>query len=100
MKTIVRAVEKLTLKRLLDDAAGFDVVFLTEGGQVRFALMPADEDDQEVCALKSNAQFMAYLTDCEERAKHGPRRSLKEMQETYGTASAHRPLRKKAGKAH
>ncbi len=61
MKTLSVPVEGLTLKQLLKKAARQDVVFLTTGGEMRYALVPADEGDQEICALRSNTEFLAYL---------------------------------------
>ncbi len=83
MKTVSLAIEGLSLERLLREATDHDVVFLTEQGVVHFALMTADEGDQEICALKSNAEFMAYLTECKERAQTRPRTSLQEMRKLY-----------------
>ena len=53
-------------------------------GEIKFALMHADDGDQEVCALKSNSEFMAYLTDCHQRADSEPRFSLEQVREMYG----------------
>ncbi len=88
MKTVSLAIEGLTLDRLLNEAGDKNVVFLTMAGEVRFALMPADEGDQEVCALKSNAEFMAYLTECKERAKTRPRASIEQIRGSYGLPPA------------
>jgi hypothetical protein len=43
-----------------------------------------DEGDSEICALRSNAAFMAYLSACEERARTRPRKSLQQIRELYG----------------
>lgn len=83
MKTISLR-EGLTLDRLLEEAASGDVVFLTVDGEVRFALVAVDEGDQEICALRSNADFMAYLSACEERARTRSRKSLQQIRELYG----------------
>lgn len=84
MKAISLPVEGLTVERLLQEAAG-GVVFLTNGGQVRFAVLPADEGDEEIIALCGNANFMAYLTECEQRARTRPRKSLREIRNRYGS---------------
>ena len=83
MKTLSLDSKSLTLEHLLEEAAQGEVVFLTSGGQTRFALMSADEGDEEAYALKSNAEFMAYLTEAEQRARTRPRKSMQEIQQLY-----------------
>ena len=85
MKTISLDSKSLPLEKLLSEAAQGEVVFLTTQGQTRFALVSADEGDQEVCALKSNPEFLAYLTGAEERARTRPRKTLQEIRELYGS---------------
>jgi hypothetical protein len=75
---------KLAGEDIFREAAGGEVVFLIEGGEARFALVAVDEADREVFALWSNPEFLAYLDSCRERAKSGPRKSLREMRESYG----------------
>ena len=84
MTTSSLALEGLTLERLIQEAANRDVVFLTANGETQFALMSADEGDQEVCALRSNTEFMAYLAEAKQRALTGPRKSLEEIKALYG----------------
>jgi antitoxin (DNA-binding transcriptional repressor) of toxin-antitoxin stability system len=74
----------LTVTQLLAEAARGDVVFLTEGGETRFALVAADEGDREVFALRSNAEFLADLTAFEQRARTRPRRTLEEVRARFG----------------
>jgi hypothetical protein len=88
MKRTSLAVEGLTLERLLKEAAGKDVIFLTQAGETRFALMAADEGDEEVAALRSNPEFIAYLAECKKRALKGPRHTIEEIRELYGLASS------------
>jgi antitoxin (DNA-binding transcriptional repressor) of toxin-antitoxin stability system len=83
MKTMTLETPGLTLDRLLQEAAGGEMIVLTADGQPRFALVAMDEGDQEVFALRSNAEFMAYLTDCQEHARKGPRRSLEEVRRRF-----------------
>ena len=61
MKLATLATEKLTVPRLLATAARDKAVFLTVRDNVRYVLLPADDGDQEVCALQNNAEFMALL---------------------------------------
>ena len=41
------------------------------------------EDDQEVLALRSNADFIAYLDECKLRARREPTKSLEEIKKLY-----------------
>jgi len=84
VKTTTLPIEGLNLDRLLQEAGDQDVVFLRTNGEVKFAIMHADESDQEVCALKSNPEFMAYLTECHQLADSEPRFSLEQLREMYG----------------
>ena len=64
MKTISIDSSQTNLEGVLREAADGEVVFLTTDGLPRFALVPVDESDQEVFALRSNSEFMAYLDEC------------------------------------
>jgi hypothetical protein len=98
VKKTILPIEGLTLEQMRRQAATHDVVFLTAKGKIRFALMPADEGDEEVCALKSNPEFMAYLTESKERAKTAPRTSLKEIRQMFGIPALTSNSRKRANK--
>ncbi len=84
MKTVSLPVEGLTLEQVLQEAAQGRIVFLTSGGYVQFAVAPADDGDEEITALRSNPDFLTYLTECAERARSRPRKTLRQMQELYG----------------
>jgi predicted dienelactone hydrolase len=84
MKYTTLAAEKLTVPRLLAAAARDKAVFLTVADNVRFVLLPADEGDQEVCALRNNAEFMAYLEGCIERGKTGKTYTLEQVKAELG----------------
>jgi hypothetical protein len=84
MKHTTLAAERLTLRRLLANAARDRAVFLTLRSRVRFVLLPADDGDQEVCALGNNSKFMAYLEDCIERARTGKTKTLAAIRAKYG----------------
>ena len=79
MKQLALESAGLTLERVLEEAAAGEVVFLTSGGEPAFALVKADESDAEICALRSNAKFMAFLAECEARARTQPRKTLDEF---------------------
>jgi hypothetical protein len=93
MKTTTLPIEGLNLDQLLQEAGTQDVVFLRSNGEIKFALMHADDSDQEAYALKSNPEFMAYLTECHQRAESEPRFSLEQVREMYGLppSNASRP---------
>ncbi len=84
MKHRTEAIEGLTLDRLLKDAAPMGAVFLSRKGRIRYVLMHADDGDQEVCALRNNPEFMAYLEQCTERALKGPRYTLEDVKARLG----------------
>ena len=83
MKTVSLDSPQLTLEGVLRDAADGEVVFLTTGGLPRFALVAVDEGDQEVLALRSNTDFLAYLDESKLRARRGPTRSLAEIKALF-----------------
>jgi antitoxin (DNA-binding transcriptional repressor) of toxin-antitoxin stability system len=83
VKTVAIDSPKFTLEGLLHEAAEGEVVFLTADGTPRFALVAVDEGDQEAFVLGSNTEFMAYLSECKERALRGPRKSLQEIRKIY-----------------
>src|SRR6266566_2963995 len=84
MKYLTLAAEDLTLPRLLTEAKRYRAVFLKVGKHVRYVLTPADDGDEEVCALQNSAKFMAYLEECAKRAKMGRTRTLAEIRAKYG----------------
>src|SRR5437762_197177 len=81
VKSISLEVQGLTLERVLKEAAGDEVVFLTTNGKIRFAVLPADESDEEVLAIRSNAELMQYLAECSERARTAPRKSMQQIRD-------------------
>lgn len=84
MKSARIDASKATLSELLGTAEQNDVVFVQTEGHTRFAVIPADESDEEILALRSSAEFMAYLADAERRAAAGPRKSLQQVRESLG----------------
>ncbi len=61
-----------------------DVAFVQSNERTRFVMIPADESDEEVLALRSNAEFMNYLADAEQRALTRPRKSLQRIRDSFG----------------
>ncbi len=85
MKTISIDSSQTNLEGVLREAAEGEVVFLTTAGLARFALVAVDEGDQEILALRSNADFMAYLDECKLRARQEPSKSIEEIKRLYCT---------------
>lgn len=84
MKSATLDASQVTLSELLGTAEQNDVVFVQKEGHTRFAVIPADESDEEILALRSSAEFMAYLADAERRAAAGPRKTLQQVRESLG----------------
>ena len=61
-----------------------EIVDLTRGGRKRFVVVPLDEMDKEVLAIRKNACLMAYIGACSERARTGPTKSLVEIRAKFG----------------
>ncbi len=86
MKSATLDSSQMTVSELLGAAEQNDVVFIQSNGQTRFAVVPADDSDEEVLALRSNAEFMSYLADAERRAAAGPRKTLQQIRESLGVS--------------
>lgn len=83
MKSATLDASQVTLSELLGTAEQNDVVFVQKEGHTRFAVIAADESDEEILALRSSAEFMTYLADAERRAAAGPRKTLQEIRESF-----------------
>jgi hypothetical protein len=93
MKTLALDSGGLTLEQLLREAVGNSVVFLTDKGKTRYALVPADDFDQEISALQQNPEFMAYLTELEKDARNKPCKTIEAVRKEFGLPT--RPAPKK-----
>ena len=49
-----------------------------------------DDGDREVLALRSNADFLAHLDACKQRARTQPRMTLAEIREHFGDDAGER----------
>ena len=87
MKSATLDASQVTLSELLGTAEQNDVVFVQTDGHTRFAIVPADESDEEILALRSSAEFMTYLADAERRAAIGPRKTLQQIRDSFGMSS-------------
>ncbi len=84
MKTIAIETENRPLAEWLPRGDSEEVVYLTQGGRARFVVVPLDEGDEEVLAMRENERFMAYLAECVERARKGPTKSLAQIKAELG----------------
>ncbi len=64
MKTLAIETETRMLSELLAGEKSNGVIYLTKKGRTRYALVPLDEGDEEVVAIRQNTKLMAYLTKC------------------------------------
>jgi hypothetical protein len=84
MKTNVIETENRPLAEWLPKEDSEEVVYLTREGRARFVVVPLDEGEEEVLAVQKNAQLMAYITACVERARHGPTKTLAQIKAELG----------------
>ena len=87
MKRATLDASQVTLSELLGTAEQNDVVFVQTDGHTRFAIVSADESDEEILALRSSDEFMTYLADAERRAATGPRKTLQQIRDSFGLSS-------------
>ena len=83
MKTLEMDSTEVTLKKALRQARRGEIVFLTIRGNTKFVVAPADNDDREICALRSNQEFLDHLTQLEKEAHSRPMKSLEEVRARY-----------------
>jgi hypothetical protein len=86
MKEIAIETERRPLTKWLPRENSDEVVRLTRGGRIRFILVPFDDGDEEVLAIRKNKRLMAYIEECVQRARRGPTKSLEEIEEELGLA--------------
>ena len=84
MKTIAIETETRPVAEWLPQEDSEEVVYLTREGRTRFVLVPLDEGDEEVLAVQKNAKLMAYISDCVERARKGPTKTLAQIKAELG----------------
>ena len=84
MKTIAVETETRPLREWLPKEDSDEVVYLTQEGRTRYILVPLDEGDEEVLAIQKNAELMTYITECVERARKGPTKSLAQIKAEIG----------------
>jgi hypothetical protein len=68
-----------TTLRIVNGQNGKEVIYLTKKGRARYALVPLDEGDEEVLAIRRNTRLMRYLDKAGKSARKGPRKTLEEI---------------------
>ena len=99
MRTVPVESTGQTLRTLLPKMSKEEAVFLTVEGEVRFVVLPADEGDQEILAMRGNRRLMEFLDRCGQRARTGPRKSLKDIRSEDTTRKAPSGARRANGKS-
>ena len=61
-----------------------EVIYLTKDGQAAFAVVPLDEGDREILAMRKNKKLMAHIEELTRLALEGPRKSLADVKKKYG----------------
>lgn len=84
MKTIEIEAEQRPLSELLAENQGEDVIYLTRKGQMLYALVPFDDMDEEMVAVRNNPKLMAYLDECFRRARKEPGIKLEDLKKELG----------------
>jgi hypothetical protein len=79
VKTIEIETETRPLAELLPAEDNEEVIYLTRGGRARFVLVPLDEGDEEVLAVRKNEKLMAHIGELVERARKGTTKSLRQL---------------------
>ncbi|MBI3821905.1 MAG: hypothetical protein HY289_04400 [Planctomycetes bacterium] len=85
--------EKRPIAEWLPRGNSNELVYLTRRGRKKFVVVPLDDMDQEVMAIRKNAALMAHIHELSERARKGPTKSIDEVRAELGI-----PRRKKKSK--
>ena len=83
MKVIQLENESRSLAKLLGLARSEPLVFTRKGRPVA-ALLDVASDDLETLALRTNAEFQAYLRQCRDRHQRESGTSLEQVRARYG----------------
>lgn len=84
MKTVEIENERRPLTEWLPSDDSEEVIYLTRAGRARFVLVPLDEGDEEVLAVRNNKKLMAAIESFVERGQKGPRKSLNQIRAQLG----------------
>jgi hypothetical protein len=81
MKTLAIETETGRLSELLAGKHAKEIIYLTKNGRAKYAVVPLDDADAEVVAIRRNKKLIAYLDKCVESARKGPRKTLEEIEQ-------------------
>jgi hypothetical protein len=84
MKTIPIETERRPIKDWLPKKNLREVIYLTKNGEAAYAVVPLDEGDREVLAIRKNKKLMARIEELTRLALEGPRKSLADIKKKYG----------------
>ncbi len=85
MKTVDIETEGRPFVEWLPKEDSEEVVYLTRGGRARFIVIPLDEGDEEVLAIRKNEKLMARIAECVERGRRGATKSLAQIKAELAT---------------
>jgi hypothetical protein len=89
MKTVAIETERRPLAEWLPLEDSEDIVYLTREGRTKFVVVPLDEGDEEVLAIRNNPALMAFIDECVERAKNMPTTTLAKIKAELGGDGDH-----------
>ncbi len=84
MTEVAIETERRPLAQWLPRQNSQELIYLTKKGRKRFVVVPLDEMDEEVLAMRQNTALMAHIDNLFERARNGPTKSLEEIKAKYG----------------
>jgi hypothetical protein len=61
-----------------------ELVYLTKKGRKRYVVVPLNDMDEEILAMRKNAALMAHIDNLFEHARNGPWKSLEEIKNKNG----------------
>jgi hypothetical protein len=79
LKEIVIETEARPLADWLPLEESDEVVYLTRDGRIKFVVVPIDEGDAEILAMRKNDRLMAHVAESVERARKGQSKSLAQI---------------------
>lgn len=83
MKHIAIETEQRPVAEWLPKGNGDDIICLTRKGRPQFVVVPWDDGDEEVLAIRQNEQLMAHIDQSVKRARRGPTKSLEEIKKHF-----------------
>ena len=98
MSEVAIETEKRPIEEWLPSEDSGEIIYLTKGGRKRFVVVPFDDMDEEILAMRKNAPLMAYIDECFKRARKGPTKSLAEIKAKFGIKDKPKAGKRRNGK--